>query len=477
MASKDLTFNLYGVDRSASSAINGVGSNAQRMGQSFAKAGAAVAAGLAVAGAAAVAFGIDSVKAFAESETQQNKLLFAYEKFPALADASLASLKKLNSELAKTTKYDDDATAAAQAVLAQFKLTGKQLTVLTPLLQDYASATGKDLTTAAEDLGKALLGQGRALKSVGIDFQDTGTLAGNFDQLMGQLSSSVGGFAANEGQTAAGQLAILQNRFGEFQETIGAALLPSLTQLMDTFELEVMPGLEKFANWLADEGIPGLTGFIDWWNKYSNVAGPAAVLALAAVTAGVIALNVAMLANPIGIVIAGLIAGIAWWTSFGIAVNSIISLMNTNWGWFQAAGVNALNAVFQAANFLLGPLQGVLNLINAITGARLNVQLPSVSATYQPPRARGMAEGGIVPAQPGGIFANIGEGKHDEIVLPLTDRNLQAIGGGGRGGGDVYNMTINGFIGGDNQAAQKIAQMVRNAKKSGAIPANALGPN
>ena len=60
------------------------------------------------------------------------------------------------------TKFDDDAFASGQAVLAQFKLSGKQIENLTPLLADYAAKTGKDLPTAAETLGKSFLGNTRA---------------------------------------------------------------------------------------------------------------------------------------------------------------------------------------------------------------------------------------------------------------------------------------------------------------------------
>jgi hypothetical protein len=191
------------------------------------------AAGVAflVAGAAAIKFGGSSVRAYAEAQTAQNRLQDAFAKFPRLADTNIGALRNLNTELARKTRFDDDATASGQAVLAQFKLTGAQITELTPLLQDYAAKTGKDLPTAAKDLGRAMLGQGRALKTIGIDFKDTGTAGGNFAQIMGGLRTQVGGFAEKEGKTAAGQAEILRNQFGELQESVGQALLPALLKV------------------------------------------------------------------------------------------------------------------------------------------------------------------------------------------------------------------------------------------------------
>jgi hypothetical protein len=190
-----------------------------------------------VAGAAVAAvtrFGVQSVKAYAEAEKAQARLSEAYRKFPKLANANIASLRALNSELQKKTRFDDDQTAAAQASLAQYDLTGQQIKSLTPLVQDLATAMGVDVTDAAGSLGKAFLGNTRALKAVGIDFKATGDRGKDFTAIMAALQSKVGGFAEAEGKTASGQLAILNNTFGDLQESVGEALIPALNQLVQT---------------------------------------------------------------------------------------------------------------------------------------------------------------------------------------------------------------------------------------------------
>ena len=155
-------------------------------------------------GVAVAKFGIDSVKAYASAEKSQAELAAAFSKFPALADSNLESLQKLNKELSKKTVYDDDATASAQALLAQFGLTGKQIEKITPLVQDYATVTGKDLVSAAQDLGKATLGSTKALKAIGISgYKPTGDKARDLASLQGLLNQKLGGFAEKEGKTAA----------------------------------------------------------------------------------------------------------------------------------------------------------------------------------------------------------------------------------------------------------------------------------
>lgn len=165
MAVRSLRFVLTGDDKTASKSLDKVGRHADGLGK---KLGGLAKLGGAAVGAGAVAFGASSIKAFMEAEKAQNELAFAYKKFPKLADASLDSIKGLNSALATKTTFDDDAIASGQSVLAQFGLTGKELKKVTPLLLDYAAKTGQDLPSAAKALGMAFNGNAKALKQIGI---------------------------------------------------------------------------------------------------------------------------------------------------------------------------------------------------------------------------------------------------------------------------------------------------------------------
>jgi hypothetical protein len=239
-----LSFDVLWRDRGASKGMQDLGRHTDRAAKSFRalKVGAGIA--LVAAGAAAVKFGTSSVKAYVEAEKSQIRLQDAFARFPKLADVSIGSLQKYNSQLALKTRFDDDATASGQAVLAQFGLTGQQLTKLTPLLQDYAAKTGKDLPAAAGVLGKAFLGNTRALKAIGIDYKMTGDKGKDFANIQRLVNEKVGGFAEKEGKSAAGQAEILRNRFGELQEAAGQKLLPALTK--------VVGGLTSLVGFVSD---------------------------------------------------------------------------------------------------------------------------------------------------------------------------------------------------------------------------------
>ena len=168
MADKTIKFLLVGEDKSASKTLKGVGDEAKNTGGKLDGMKVAAGAALVGAGAAIVDFGAKSVSAFRDAEQSQRQLEDAYRRFPAVADVSIEKLRELNTGIQKKTGADADDLASSQAVMAQYGLTGQQIADLTPLLDDYAAKTGKDLPSAAEDLGKAMLGQGRALKDVGI---------------------------------------------------------------------------------------------------------------------------------------------------------------------------------------------------------------------------------------------------------------------------------------------------------------------
>jgi hypothetical protein len=473
-----------------------------------------MAAGLAVAGAAAVAFGVQSVRAFAEAEEAQNRLAFALEKFPALADTNVQALQRLNSALMMKTRFDDDAIASGQAVLAQFGLTGRQLEQLTPLLLDYAAATGEDMTTSAENLGRALLGQGRALRVLGIDFQDAGSVAANFDQLVQDLSSSVGGFAERDAQTAAGQLQILQNRFGEVQEAVGEALLPALQRLIDWIDGDGLAVLERFADWFAEDGVDAITGFVDVISQLAENGKlvPSIVGGITAIALAQVGLNAAMLANPVGLfvvalgVLAAQIAYVTafwedfkwsasddgWTTALRVMFTGWVGLIATfaqNWDmiWYglQRNFTQQINGMISAINFLLAPLQTVLDVINRIAGTRLSVRIaplamPSVpfqgSASFAAPAQRvgvtAFAEGGIVRATPGGTLGVIGEAGDDEAVIPLSSPTARRLLGGG---GPEINVYVNGWVGGSrSDFAKATVRAIQDAVKLGDVPRGAL---
>lgn len=248
---------LLGEDRTASKALKGVGREAtqthgklDRLKGMGKVAGAAIAGGLVVAAGAAVNFGTDSLKAFADADKSQKQLEDAYRRFPKVANVNIETLRKYNQTLQRKTGADADDLAAAQAQLAAFKLNGKQIQSMSPLLIDYANKTGKSLPDAAKTLGKATLGNTRALKDLGISYKSTGDPAKDYANIMDLLKEKVGGYTESIPEAETKQK-ILQASFGDLQEAVGEKLQPVMLGLIDAGQ-GVMDWLE--ANPKVTEG-------------------------------------------------------------------------------------------------------------------------------------------------------------------------------------------------------------------------------
>jgi hypothetical protein len=314
---KDLIVKIL-VDDEEVQKFQKAGDKAQNFGSSVDHSAKASAGALALLGGGLFEAG----HAAADAEQSQNALQFALDKFPATADTSAEKLYKLNDALALKTQFDHDAYASGQATLAQYGLTGAQIEQITPLLGDYAAKTGQDIPTAAESLGKALLGQGRALKDIGIKFKDAHSVGGNYAELMTGLSAKVGGFAETQGTTAVGANDIFKNSIGLLFETLGQKLLPVMVEVSHV-GIGVM-------TWMKDNkevvlALATAIGVIAGGVVLLAAGMKIMAIAQAIQTVAQWANNAAWLASPVTWIILAIIVGIA------LLVAAAIWLYN-NWG-------------------------------------------------------------------------------------------------------------------------------------------------
>lgn len=278
-----VTFDILARDH-ASSTFRRVGNETQSLSKhmdGLARTARRVVAaiGLVAIGHELAQFGTDSVKTYAAAQTAQNKLTDAYKRFPSLANVQIRALRQLNQALQDKTGTDHNALAAAEASLSQFNLTGAAIKKLTPLVNDYAVKTGQDVVTAATGVGRALLGNTRALKTIGINFKATGNQAKDAAALTGLLQAKLGGFATREGKTAAGQAKILSATFNDFKERVGRAMLPTLLKVADFLTHKVIPAMNATSRFIRTKVVPvfGLIG--DWVKVHvfpvlQQLAGP-----------------------------------------------------------------------------------------------------------------------------------------------------------------------------------------------------------
>lgn len=135
--------------------------------------------------------------------------------------------------------------------------------------------------------------------------------------------------------------------------------------------------------------------------------------------------------------------------------------------------VNGWITLFEGfVNTVISGVNGLINGINKISlkipktkftdKMTIGFNIPNIP-TVKIPR---LANGGIVPAQPGGILANIGEGRYNEAVVPLKP---------GVGLGNTYNITVNAGMGTDGRrVGEQIVKAIRQYERtSGPVFASA----
>jgi len=142
-------------------------------------------------------------------------------------------------ELQKVTKFGDETTIAAQAVLLTFKEIGGDIFPgVIETAMDMSTVMGSDLQTAIVQIGKALNepieGIG-ALRKVGVQLTDDQSemvksfmavddIASAQKVIMGELASEFGGAARAAGETASAVKVKLGNALGDLNEELGQSI-------------------------------------------------------------------------------------------------------------------------------------------------------------------------------------------------------------------------------------------------------------
>ena len=344
-------------------------------------------------------------------------------------------------------------------------------------------ATGGDM-----EIMRKLVGSVEAVQAVlALAGQNAETFAGDLEAMENATGAATDAFDQME-QSTGRQLEKLKVQFQDIGITIGTALMPVLKKLLDA----IMPIITKVGEWISEH--PKLTavilGAVGALGALMLIAGPLLktiqlmTLALHSQTIAMVAhkialiaasvatkvaavaqwlLNVAMSANPIGLVIlaiAGIIAIIVALTRhldkvkvvFQAVGEFIVDKFKAVVNFFKSIPA-AIKAVFwKVADFILAPISFVVNkIIDAINWViRMFNKLPGVNIGEIGGKIPKFSE--TVAMQYGGIvtkptLAVLGE-RGPEAVVPL-----------GTGmAGTIVNVTVQGSV----WAEQDLAEAIRN---------------
>jgi hypothetical protein len=206
---------------------------------------------------------------------------------------------------------------------------------LAALAMDISTARGTGLEATSQALAKAYAGNFTALKKLIPGIDEAALKSGDWKTVQDALNKVVGGAAASAADTAAGQYKILTTQMQEVKEEIGAGLLPVMGTLIPL--LITMAGFVQ-ENSDAFVAIAGVISAFSAIILVTNFAIKAYAAATALATAATWALNFAMRANPIGIVVTVLAALV---TSLILAYKNSEAFRNIIqqvWEWLKIVG-------------------------------------------------------------------------------------------------------------------------------------------
>lgn len=467
--------------------LNDASNQTQTFGEKMASAGKSMTA---FATVPIIGFLGAAAKGAADDAAAADHLAKTLETATSASQKQVAAVEEYIGAAMKASTFTDDELRPAFESLALSSGSVAKSQKLMQVAMDVAAGKGISLETAALAVAKANEGQFAAVNKLVPGLLDLKDKTLTAEQATKKLADTFNGQAKGATETTAGKMKNLNRDMGEMVESIGGAVLPILTKLVDAFK----PVLDWFSN--LSEGTQK-------WIVYIGLAiaaiGP--IIALFGVfTAAVGALSTAfwfLAANPVVAIIAavallavGLFAlyknfepvhkAIDWlWqaiqTGFdwvkknwplllailtgpiGLAVFAIVK----NWDSFKAAGAAAVEWVTDKVKGLvdwLGKIpEKIGSIVSKIPGAGIakNV-VGGIGGLFR-------ASGGPVTGGNGYI---VGE-KGPEWFVPGSNGNIipnHRLGGSG-GGATVINISVGGSVISEGQLIDAVHSGLLNKQR------------
>lgn len=243
---------VSGKARDIKGSLDAAGTSAQRGGGLFGSLGGAIGglvnpATLAVAGVGALAAGLGmAIGAAAEEEINVKKLQTALETSVPGWNGNTDAIEALIATR-ENLAFSDDELRNSMALLVTGTHDVEEAQNLQATAMDLARLKGVDLETATTAILRATQGSTRELKALGLEIDDNATATEN----LAQIQNAAAGQAAAYADTSAAKWEVLQNKFGDVVETVGAALLPIVEDLLDFLIDDIIPAVQDLADALT----------------------------------------------------------------------------------------------------------------------------------------------------------------------------------------------------------------------------------
>lgn len=404
-----------------------------------------------LAGAGAISYFTDSIQVASDLAESQNAVRVSFgEASDSIATLGETAATRLGLSQSKFNGFATQFSAFASTVAGDGGDVASVIDQITTRGADFASVFNLEVNEALTLFQSGLAGETEPLRRFGIDMSaaaveayalangigdGTGALTeqekvqARYGLLLEQTSKTQGDFA-NTSDGYANSQRILSARLEDAQASLGQALLPAA---------------EKFTQFMLTDGVPLVEKLIDLF--------VAAEPAISATADAVIFLTQTGFLGQLGTIIdffSVLDDGKLTLQEITDIVSAMPEPLKAAFAGVTNFIAGGLNAFVDGANGVIGAAEAVLNSLSALTG--VSVGLPRLSRfgtisfdgggssgrTGGKSSIPGAADGAWVGATAGGSLLRVGEERHDEVVLPLSDsvlgdlaEGIAAAGGGG----------------------------------------------
>ena len=239
-------------------------SDIKKLGKSFdkfaGKVGKAFAVGAAAAGAFAVKMGIDAVKAAIADEKSQALLANSLKNTTGATDAAIAATEAWIDQTQRAYGVVDDDLRPALAKLAAMTGSVTSAQKLLGLAIDVSAGGGVDLESATNAVTKAMQGNYKALKNLGVPITDAMVKSKDLNAVLQLTAKTFAGAASTRANTFEFRMKRLGIAFDEAKESLGAALMPALEELFAILITKVIPAIQTFLAENGDKLVGVMTG-------------------------------------------------------------------------------------------------------------------------------------------------------------------------------------------------------------------------
>ena len=222
----------------------------------------------------------ESAEAYARQEDAIKRINFAMDLQGTYSKEMHDSLINLSEGFQSVTRYGDEAVLEVMDKLMTIgRVMPSQLERVTQATLDFASATGKDLATAADIMAKAASGYIGQLSRYGIIIDKNIPATEKFNEVLKYIEQRMGGRAQADVASFAGKIAQSANAMNDLQESIGKLIAEGLNlPLVLDFWKKAFEGMNKA---VSGEGITVLGALSNQLSKINEkiAAGGAEAIA------------------------------------------------------------------------------------------------------------------------------------------------------------------------------------------------------